>query len=609
MGFYQLEPLLYLFLIIGCFYANGLLLTRNFFSSTLWTEKFFVNSVVGIGICILLLFLLAVPGFLTPIMVGLLFSIAPAYLLLTTGKNRSFFVLSASYKSIISHAGIISIILLLLFTETYLVFFPETSSDAMRYHLPYARFYVENHGLAINEFLRYPIFTHNVNLIFSLGYLFENKYQGDVLARLFNIYFMTLLLLGLYSLTLKSFGKFTALIASLILINVKMLRIIMISAYVDTGLALFIFACVYFIYLWHKTQQRHWLSLSAFILGIALGTKYLALAWLVPLTVWVFFTCKNTKLTAKFFFTALLFGSPWYIRNIFIAGNPIHPFAQDLFGYWIWTAADIAAQKKQLLASHGVDKTLLNLIKLPWLLVTENYFVKSRVGWVILTGIPFLIFAYRMNKFFKHLAMFVLFCLVFWFYSAQMLRYFTAILPFVAIFAAYPLGLLFTFTERINILNNQVLITVLSLALLSYSSYTLYKHFYFLNKWRPLPQSDYDWKNILEKRDSFYPFAKILNEKNVSSVLNLGKTRLNYTFDGFVMGDWFGVANFYQIATSAKNADDIIKHMHRLKTNYIIVEKKPKWLNKVNSYLIDSPRFEIIKDSELRTLYFLKKPT
>ncbi len=606
MGFYQLEPLLYLFLFIGFFYANGLLLTRNFFLSTLWTEKFFVTSVIGIGVCILLLFLLALFGFLTPVMVVVFFSFAPAYLLWTNDKNKTFFALSVTYEGIISHAGIISIILFLLFTDTYLVFFPETSSDAMRYHLPYARFYVENHGLAINEFLRYPVFTHNINLIFSLGYLFENKNQGDVLARLFNIYFMTLLLLGLYSLTLKNFGKITAFIACLILIKVKMLRIIMISAYVDTGLSLFIFACVYFMYMWQKTKQRHWLTLSAFILGIALGTKYLALAWLVPLTVWVFFTCKNTKLTAKFFFTALLFGSPWYIRNIIIAGNPIHPFAQDVFGYWVWTANDIVAQKKQLLTTFGVEKSLVNLIKLPWLLGTERFFVKSHLGWVLIAGIPLLALAYKMDKFFKHMAVFVLFSLIFWFYSAQFLRYFTAILPFLAIFAAYPLGLLFRMTDKISILKNKILITLLSIGFLYYASHTLYKHFYYLNKWRPLPQSDYDWQNILEKRDSYYPFAKILNGKNISRVLNLGKTRLNYTFDGLVMGDWFGLANFHQIATSVKNANDIIKHMHRLKTDYIIVEKKPKWLNKVNSYLLGSPEFEVVKDTDLRTMYFLK---
>ncbi len=606
MGFYQAEPLGYLFLIIGLFYANGVLLTRNFFSSNLWTEKFFINSVVGIGFCILLLFFLALFGLLTPLAVMVMFSLAPAYLLWSNDKNKSFFNISSTYHGIISHAGISAVVLLLLFADTYLVFFPETSSDAMRYHLPYARFYVENHGLVVNEFMRYPIFTHNVNLIFSLGYLFENKNQGDVLARLFNVYFLTLLLLGLYSLTLKNFGKITAFIACLILIKIKMLRVIMVSAYVDIALALFVFACVYFLYQWQKNKEKRWLYLAAFLLGTALGTKYLALVWLVPLTVWVFFSDKNFKHALTFFLLSLAFGCPWYVRNILISGNPIHPFAQSFFGYWVWTASDVLAQKKELLIAHGVDKSFINLLKLPWLLGTEKQFVKSHLGWALLAGIPFLALAYRMPKFFKHMAIFILFGLVFWFYTAQILRYFTAILPFLAIFAAYPLGLAFAYLDKIKWLNNHRLITVVSIVLLVYSSHTLYKHFYYLNKWRALPQSDYHWQNILDERDSYYPFAKLLNDRGVKRLLNIGKTRIHYTFDGLTLGDWFGPANFYTIAQSSKNANDIIQHMHRLKVNYLIAEKKPKWANRVNKLLKDSSRFEVVKDSDLRTLFFLK---
>ena len=606
MGFYQLEPLGYLFLIISLFYANGLFLTKSLLSSDLWTEKFFVNSVIGVGFCILLLFFLALFDFLTPIAVLVSFLIAPLYMFLKNYSKLILFSISNSYYGVIKHAGILTIIILLLFTSAYSVFFPEISSDAMRYHLPYARYYAEHHGLAVNEFLRYPVFTHNINLIFSLGYIFENTYQGDVLARLFNIYFFTLLLFGLYSLSLKNFGKLTAFIACLILVKIKMLRVYMVSAYVDIALSLFIFACVYFLYLWQKQKNTVWLYFSAFILGIALGTKYLALVWLVPLTVWVFFSEKNIKLTLNFFMLALLFGSPWYIRNILIAGNPIHPFAQGFFGYWIWTATDVAAQNKELLVSHGVDKTLLNLFKLPWYLGTEKQFVKSHLNWFLIAGIPFLIFAYRMKAFFKHMAIFILFSLIFWFYSAQLLRYLSAVLPLLAIFAAYPLGVVLSFTDKIKVLKNKLFINVVSISLLLYSSHTLYMRFYSLNKLRELPHSNYDWEAILLASDEYYPFAKYLNDRGVSKVLNIGKTRINYTFKGQTLGDWFGLANFYTIATSAKNAEDIIQQMQNLKVNYIIIEKKPAWANKVNTFINNSADFEIIKDSKLRTMYFLK---
>ncbi|VAW42713.1 hypothetical protein MNBD_GAMMA01-898 [hydrothermal vent metagenome] len=607
MSFYQLESILYLCIFTTVFYIHGRLLTQGLLQARPWPEKFFINTTIGLGLVLFILFFIALTQLLTITFVSIIFSIVPVlsiYKYLSSGKYN--ISLKKVYQGIIEHAGLVVVILLLLIPDTYGVFLPETGSDAMRYHLPYARLYVENQGLVVNEFLRYPVFSHNINLAYSLGYLYQGDFQGGVLARLFNVFFLILLAIGLYSLTANRFNKIMAFFASAILIKVKMLRVLMISAYVDIGLAVFIFACIYFIYLWQKDQQDKWLYLAALMLGLALGTKYLALVWLLPITFWVFVTNKSWKNTYQFFILALLIGSPWYIRNMIISGNPIHPFAQSFFGYWLWQPEDMIEQTRDLLDTNGVAKTIWNLVKLPWLMATEYSFKISPLNWFLAAGIPLMVFAVKMGRFFIYMAVFILFNLIFWFYTSQIMRYFIVLLPMLAIFAAYPLGLMFTKISKHKFFMNKQIQHVIAISLIGYASYSIIVYYHKSNQQKPLPESDVEWQQSLYKNNKDYQFSKILNDRQAKRVFKLGKAQLQNTFTGEVLGDWFGSANMMTFIKSVQRTQDIKIQMDKFQVKYLLVSKQEKWFNRINLLLAGNPNFDKLIESNESILYVLK---
>jgi hypothetical protein len=591
------------------FYLHGAFISQKLRLNQQGIDKLFVNLSLGFSVVVFLLFFIALLHLLYPSFVSIFFLIIPVYYLATLIKQKQLNIdLPIFAQGLINYVWLIFIILYLVLPDTYNLFFPETRSDAIRYHLPYARFYVENHGLAVNEFLRYPVFSHNMDMSFTLGYLFLGDDQGEVLARMFSLFAFFVVILGLYSLAQRSFSKITAIIAVIILVKAKIFRTMMISGYIDIGLTLFLFVSIYFLYLWSEQKKDKYLYLSACMLGIVLGTKYLGLLWWIPLTFWVFFTNKNWKNTYQYFVIALLVGSPWYIRNIFIAGNPLHPFLQDVFGYWLWTPEDVIGQKTDLLVRRGIDRTLLNFIKFPYLLETHPYFSKFHWGWFMALGIPFLGFALNMHKFFKMLSIFVLFNLIFWFFTSQIDRYLMPTLPLLALFSAYPFGQLFNFITKIKWLNNKFVAVFVALVLYGYGGYKITHKFKVLDKWKPLEHNSTDWQKANFKNDKYYQFSHQLNQLHVKRVFNLSNAMLQNTFKGMVLGDWYGIASKRLIYKQCHNAQDVEKTLISLDTYYLLVSKKNVWFNNVNKWVAKNPNFKILKESNEAVLYHLNMP-
>ncbi len=605
MNFYQFESILVFIAFAWVFYLHGAFVSEKLLLKQKGVDRLFINLSIGFCLVVFLLFFIALFHLLYQSFVTALFLIIPVYYLFEKSIHKKLnFDLSSFAQGLVSHAWLIFAILYLLLPDSYNLFFPETRSDAMRYHLPYARFYVENHGLAVNEFLRYPVFTHNFDMTFALGYLFLGEYQGEVLARMFSLFALLLLVLGVYSFALRSFNKATAVIAIIILIKAKIFRTLMISAYIDIGLSLFLFISIYFLYLWQKENKNTWLYLSAFALGIVLGTKYLGLLWLLPLTIWVFFTFKSWKNTYQFFLIAIFIGSPWYIRNIIIAGNPLHPFLQDIFGYWLWTPADVVGQKKDLLVIHGVERSFLNFIKLPYLLETLHYFSKNHLGWLMVLGMPFLLFAIKMKKFFKFLAIFVFFNISFWFFTSQIVRYLIATLPFLVIYSAYPLGKILSVINIATWIKKHA--TIISIAFLTiFSTYFIIHSYNKFNKYHPLPQNITDWKKANHKQNKYYQFANVLNVRGVKRVYNISDGRFENSFNGEVLGDWFGVANKRMIYKDCHTSHDVKQVLRKFNAHYLLVSKEKTWYNNINIVLKGKPNFKIVKENNLGILYYL----
>ena len=145
--------------------------------------------------------------------------------------------------------------------------------DDTSYHLPLARFYVEKQAIALNEYLRFPLFPHNVNLLFSLGLMMG----GDILAQGMATLPLFIISIGLIGAGIWLLGsKIPGFLAVLVLLSLSPVKDTMGYAYIDNGLALFCWGAILALALWVSTDHRStgWVVIAGMLAGGAAGSKY-----------------------------------------------------------------------------------------------------------------------------------------------------------------------------------------------------------------------------------------------------------------------------------------------------------------------------------------------
>ena len=219
---------------------------------------------------------------------------------------------------------------------------PPIHSDEVRYHLPYALYFVEQGRIVPDLYLRFPFFTLNVNLLYAAAIVFGD----DVTPHYVHLLLGTLAGLALYALAAPRFGRITASCAVLLFFATPNFTRFAATAYIDLGLAAFVTAAIACL---DRARGRPALVVCAGLaFGAALGTKYLALTLLPLLVGWAAYRTRAGRQVARFAAVAVLAGAPWYVYNLVWTGNPVSPFAADWFGTWPWTAEDLTGQTRQL---------------------------------------------------------------------------------------------------------------------------------------------------------------------------------------------------------------------------------------------------------------------
>jgi hypothetical protein len=430
---------------------------------------------------------------------------------------------------------------------------PPMSHDDISYHLPYARFYLEQGGLAVNEFLRYPLHAHNYNLLYSVALLRE----GTTMAAWVHGASGYLVMLGTWGLARHWFGWLGAVAATASLLLLKIFRLGMGNAYVDLGLTLFLIASVAALVLWMEHRRQAWLWLSAALLGTALGIKYSTVALAGLLGLMVIHVTRNIRQVLVFAGIAAAFGCFWYLRSFIISGNPVHPFASNIFGYYIWTAVDMQSQLGEL-GVHGVEKTPLNFLLLPYLLLTQAKEFHGAAGLVgLLIGLFFLSLV-RFRQWppaLRALSILSLAYLVFWFSTAQVVRYLLPVTPLLALAVASLAGeipkilhnLLYGGDEAEDMVGQVAfsrlgqLIVIIPIAVFAHGtiSHDL--------RWLPLSEQAKDLR-LSEQRAGYelYRVARAHPDIGRGPVLQLRIEADRFFYDGTLYGDWHGPYRYRQ---------------------------------------------------------------
>jgi hypothetical protein len=499
---------------------------------------------------------------------------------------------------------------------------PAAGSDPLTYHLPYARFYLEQGGLAVNDTLRFPLHTHNINLLYAVALL----KPGPVLAQMLHASMGWLSLLGVYGAARAWRGWPTAIAVVFAVLLLDEFIFSFSAAFVDNGLMLFTTAAFLAMTRWQEGQDRGWLWFAALCAGTAMGTKYLGLWFTAPLGLWVLWQSRSLNLSVRFAMLVSAVGLFWYLRSWWLVGNPLHPFAGELFGYSIWTASDLQGQMSEL-ASHGLEKTWLNLLFLPFKMFSEWHRFNGATGNAgLLVGLFMLscLLLPWQRPVLRPLHLVCLAYLLFWFWTSQVIRYLMIILPLMSVctmvlWVDLVSGLLATFAARrkagkLGKLNSHAESIALALSLLVVG-YLATQRVYRDLQWIPLsPESQH--QALLSSQPAYAPALAALADERIAKgpILQFQLAEIRWFFPGAVYGDWMGrypFQNFAHIGPSQhweiNHGEVLVEQVKSIGAVAVVFSKVPGIQFRpqaLDSYLKD---FEIVAESDSAILMVPRK--
>ena len=285
---------------------------------------------------------------------------------------------------------------------------PPAVFDELMYHLPYAREVAQGGRLGVYEWLRYPWFPYNYNLLYAGALMVGN----DVFPHLLNALAGWTSVLIVYRLGLLHVNRVVACVGAAIWLAMGDYT----GALIDTSVALFVLAACAALWWWREAPPPHgsrWLALAAFFLGIAAGSKYQALTVLPLLGVFVLWHERRPRVLALALLCFLIPCVYWYARNAIMTGDPFNPIGARVFGFTNWNAADYRMQLQDVRDHAGLPNPLI---------------------WAVL-AVPFSAH-WKRSAALRAAAVFCIYSLFVWSLTSRYPRYLTSAFPLLALTAA-----------------------------------------------------------------------------------------------------------------------------------------------------------------------------
>ncbi|MET3498047.1 ArnT family glycosyltransferase [Variovorax boronicumulans] len=293
---------------------------------------------------------------------------------------------------------------------------PPAAFDELMYHLPYAREVAQQGTLGIHEWLRYPWFPYNYNLLYAAAL----QVGDDVLPHFLNALAGGLSVVMIYRLGMLHANRLTACIGAAIWLGLGDYS----NALIDMGVALFVLTACVSLWWWRESQPVHsgirWLGLAAFCLGVAAGSKYQALIFMPLVALFVVWHERRPKAWALAMLCFLIPCIYWYARNAVMTGDPFNPIGARVFGFTEWTPADYVQQLADVRDHAEMPNALIwSVFLAPFGVLWKRSAAVRAAGW------------------------FCLYSVVVWVVTSRYPRYLTASFPLLALTAAVGWQVLF----------------------------------------------------------------------------------------------------------------------------------------------------------------------
>lgn len=206
---------------------------------------------------------------------------------------------------------------------------PEISFDALWYHLTLPKIYLEQQGIVYipGGLLYYSTMPKVGELLYTAALAF----QSEIFAKVIHGVFAALTGIAVYAIAKRYTMKYFALLAVVIFFSNIVVLWEATTAYIDLLRAFFEVMAFWGLLEYLKTNKRKWLIESAFLMGLAIESKLIAIASLgVTVVLLVVFNSKRTlldriKMSALYILLSLLVPLPWFTFSYLHTGNPFYP--------------------------------------------------------------------------------------------------------------------------------------------------------------------------------------------------------------------------------------------------------------------------------------------
>ena len=263
---------------------------------------------------------------------------------------------------------------------TALMLAPTVSWDAMKMHLPLARYYVDVHALQAKPDLIYSFFPQATESLFALAW----SLGGQPAAQLIAPAFFVLTLLALWVLARDCGADADGALAGVMLAaSLPVLHWAESVPKNDAALTFFTLASLAAALRWHAESEFKWVRAGVLFLAGAFATKDLAaLGALLLGGIFLYAAWRQPRRLRALASVAMIFvivALVWNVRRFALTGNPVFPLVPGQ-GMWPGWPPD-----------PSLAGTIVRLVRLPWDLHFRGHdFSESAL--IAPLGIVFLVF-------------------------------------------------------------------------------------------------------------------------------------------------------------------------------------------------------------------------
>jgi hypothetical protein len=309
---------------------------------------------------------------------------------------------------------------------------PPIDWDGLAYHLAVPKLYLQAHRIYWVKFIHHSNFPFLMEMLYTIPLSFR---LTDA-CKLFHFTF-ALLIISLIYFELRKYGKIAGIIGALLPLQTVIFSWESTIAYNDLAFAFYVLLAL-------SAFLKEEFLLAGIAMGFALGTKHLALSFLLAFFILLPFY-KEGKLIIKprwsglprklavFLLPALLLALPWYLKSYIYTGNPVYPFLYSIFDGRLWNSEAAEAYRKAQL-SMGMGRGLIHFILLPWNLTFHpgKFFDPGANPYFVLIGPLYLAFL-PLILYEPFFLVFLFLTTLQWFLLSQNIRYFLPILAILPI--------------------------------------------------------------------------------------------------------------------------------------------------------------------------------